>query len=359
MGPRRRAGIYQSCRHIAAADSPPLPAVGGTALRSIRLCGGLRRSTLYDPISARDGSCGDAGAVAVPGVVNPAAGELVIRGRRPARDRALVMAIVNRTPDSFYDRGATFGGDAARAAIHRAVAEGADMVDIGGVAASPGDEVDVEEEIRRVVPTVEWIRAQYPDVVISVDTWRHEVGAAACRAGADLLNDAWAAADPLLIDVAAEFGAGYVCTHAGGREPRAEPARPAYADVVTTVLDATVRLAELAEAKGVPRGGIVIDATGFGKNTADHLELLRHVPRFVETGWPVLMALSNKTFIGETLGVGLEQRLWGTLAATAIAAQAGVRVFRAHDVEPTRHALEMVASIFGDRSAARASEWIA
>jgi dihydropteroate synthase len=178
------------------------------------------------------------------------AADLVIRGRRPVRDRALVMAIVNRTPDSFYDQGATFDDDAAKAAIDRAVIEGADMIDIGGVAASPGDDVDVEEEIRRVVPTVEYIRERYPDIVISIDTWRHEVGAAACRAGADLLNDAWAAFDPKLIDVAAEFGAGYVCTHTGGREPRAEPVRPAYDDVVATVLDYTVRLAELAEARG-------------------------------------------------------------------------------------------------------------
>jgi dihydropteroate synthase len=120
-----------------------------------------------------------------------------------------------------------------------------------------------------------------------------------------------------------------------------------------------VRLAELAEARGVPRAGILIDATGFGKNTADHLELLSAVPKFVATGWPVLMALSNKTFVGETLGVGLDQRLAGTLAATTIAAQAGARVFRAHEVEPTRHALEIVASVFDGRPPSRPSEWIA
>jgi dihydropteroate synthase len=287
------------------------------------------------------------------------AGDLLIRGRRAVRDRALVMAIVNRTPDSFYDQGATFDDDPAKAAIDRAVAEGADMIDIGGVAASPGDEVDVDEEIRRVVPTVEYIRERHPDIIISIDTWRHEVGAAACRAGADLMNDAWAGFDPKLIDVAAEFGAGYVCTHTGGREPRAEPVRPDYDDVVAAVLDYTVELAELAEARGVPREGILIDATGFGKNTVDHLALLRAVPQFVATGWPVLMALSNKTFVGETLGVGLDQRLAGTLAATTIAAQAGARVFRAHEVEPTRHALEIVASVFDGRPPVRESEWIA
>ena len=287
------------------------------------------------------------------------ASELMIRGRRPVRDRALVMAIVNRTPDSFYDRGATFADEPAKVAIDRAVAEGADMIDIGGVAASPGDDVDADEEIRRVVPTVEYIRERYPDIIISVDTWRHEVGAAACRAGADLMNDAWAGFDPKLIDVAADFGAGYVCTHTGGRVPRAAPVRPDYDDVVSAVLDYTVELAELAVSRGVPREGVLIDGTGFGKNTADHLQLLRAVPRFVATGWPVLMALSNKTFVGETLGVGLGERLAGTLAATTIAAQAGARVFRAHEVEPTRHALEIVASVFDGRPPARPSEWIA
>src|ERR687888_347035 len=103
-------------------------------------------------------------------LVQPAV-DMVFRGRRVVRDRALIMAIVNRTPDSFYDRGATFADHAAKAAIAQAVAEGADMIDLGGVAASPGEEVTVQEEINRVVPTVEWIRATYPDVLISVDTW--------------------------------------------------------------------------------------------------------------------------------------------------------------------------------------------
>lgn len=291
--------------------------------------------------------------------VGSSAVDLVFRGRRVVRDRALIMAIINRTPDSFYDRGATFADDAAKAAIDQAVTEGADMIDVGGVAASPGDEVTVEEEIHRVLPTVEWIRATYPDVLISVDTWRHEVGDAACRAGADLINDAWSGFDPQLIDVAAEYGAGYVCAHTAGREPRAEPFRPAYDDVVAAVLAETTQLAELAESKGVPRGGILIDGTGYGKNTADHLLLLKHVRDFVETGWPVLMCLSNKTFVGESLGVELGDRLTGTLAATAVAALQGAAMFRAHQVLSTRQTLEMVASINGTRPPARPSTWIA
>jgi dihydropteroate synthase len=287
-----------------------------------------------------------------------AAVDMVFRGHRVTRDRALVMAIVNRTPDSFYDRGATFAEDAAKAAISRAVDEGADMVDLGGVTASPGDEVTAEEEIARVVPLVEWARNRHPDLLISIDTWRHEVGDAACRAGADILNDSWAAADPKLIDVAAAHGAGYVCTHTGGRSPRAEPFRPAYPDVVAAVRTEVVALAERAEAAGVPRGGILIDGTGYGKDTADHLLLLRNVREFTATGWPVLMALSNKTFVGETLGVGLHDRLTGTLAATAIAARDGAAVFRAHQVGPTRQTLEMAAGINGTRPPARTGSWI-
>lgn len=285
--------------------------------------------------------------------------DMTFRGRRVVRDRPLVMAIVNRTPDSFYDHGATFGEDAARKAIDLAVAEGADVIDLGGVTASPGDEVTVDDEIRRVVPVVEWTRERYPDVLISIDTWRHEVGEASCRAGADILNDAWAASDPELIDVAAQFGAGYLCAHTGGREPRATPVRPDYDDVVAVVRDEVLRLAELAESKGVPREGILIDGTGYGKNTTDHLNLLDHVDEFVATGWPVLMALSNKSFVGESLGVELDDRLVGTLAATAVAARAGAAVFRAHQVRPTRQTVEMVASINGTRPPARPGEWIA
>lgn len=289
----------------------------------------------------------------------PYAVEVVFRGRRMVSDRALVMAIVNRTPDSFYDRGATFAQDAAKAAVRQAVAHGADVIDVGGVAASPGEEVTAAEEIRRVVPTIEWIRATHPAMAISVDTWRHEVADAACRAGADVVNDAWAAADPELIDVAAGYGAGYVCAHTGGREPRAKPFRPEYDDVVAAVLEETTRLAELAESKGVPKRGILIDVTGYGKNTTDYLLLIKHVRDFVGTGWPVLMALSNKAFVGEGLGVELEDRLTGTLAATAVAARDGAAVFRAHQVRETRQTVEMVANINGTRLPARPGNWIA
>ncbi|WP_422750100.1 dihydropteroate synthase [Mycobacterium sp. WMMD1722] len=268
------------------------------------------------------------------------------------------MAIVNRTPDSFYDRGASFSDEAAKAAAHRIVDDGADVIDVGGVKAGPGQVVDADEEIARVVPFIEWLRATFPDAVISVDTWRAAVAKQACAAGADLINDTWGGADPGLPEVAAEFNAGLVCSHTGGAVPRTRPFRVNYGiterGVVDDVLAEVTAAADQAVAAGVARDRILIDPThDFGKNTYHGLTLLRHVEDLVKTGWPVLMALSNKDFVGETLGVGLTERLEGTLAATALAAAAGAAMFRVHEVGPTRRVLEMVASIQGSRPPTR------
>ena len=270
------------------------------------------------------------------------------------------MAIVNRTPDSFYDRGAMFTDDAAMAAVDRAVTEGADIVDIGGVKAGPGDDVDAAEETRRVVPFVAAVRERHPGLLISVDTWRCEVGAPACEVGADILNDTWAGYDPRLAEVAAEHGVGMVCSHTGGAQPRTRPHRVSYDDVVREVVaDVTAQAERLVEL-GVRKEAILVDPThDFGKNTWHGLELLRRLDELVATGWPVLMALSNKDFIGETLGVGLTGRLDGTLAATAVAAWTGARVFRVHEVRQTRRVVDMVASIAGTRPPARAVRGLA
>lgn len=277
--------------------------------------------------------------------------QLVFRGRSVARDRALIMAIINRTPDSFYDHGITQNEADARAAIRQAIDDGADVIDIGGVPASPGPEVTVAQEIDRVVPTVQWARDTFPDTVISVDTYRHEVAEEVCRAGADLLNDNWANYDGQVIQVAAKYQCGYVCAHTGGLAPRTDPFRPAYEDVVASVIEDTTRLAEQAAEQGVPPKGIMIDpAIDFCKNTWHSLAILRNIPKLVATGWPVLMAMSNKGVVGETLGVELEDRLTGTLSASALAAADGAAMFRAHQVRDTRHTLEMVASITGQRA---------
>ena len=261
-----------------------------------------------------------------------------------------VMAIVNRTPDSFYDNGATFAPDAALRAVEQAVEDGADIIDIGGVKAGPGDEVGPAEERRRTVPTVSAVRKRFPDVVISIDTWRAEVARAAIDAGADLINDTWAGVDPAIAAVAADTGAGLVCAHAGGLAPRGRPHRPGYRDVVADVAATVTGLAERAVEQGVRRDGILIDpAHDFNKNTWQSLEISRRLDELTATGWPLLVALSNKDFVGETLDLPTDQRLEGTLAATAIAAWLGARVFRAHQVKQTRRLLDMIASIRGDR----------
>lgn len=280
--------------------------------------------------------------------------DLTFRGRRLVRDRALVMAIVNRTPDSFYDKGATFAPGVALDAVRRAVDDGADIIDIGGVKAGPGELVDAEEEVRRTVPFIDRVRSELPDVVISIDTWRADVGRRCLDVGADIVNDTWAGADPGLVDVAAELGAGFVCSHTGGAEPRTRPHRVAYDDVVIDVITETTRAAADAVERGVPREGVLIDPThDFGKNTWHGLELLRRVEELVAPGWPVLMAMSRKDFIGETLDLPPDDRLEGTLAATALAARAGAAIFRTHDVVATRRVLEMTASVVGDRPPSR------
>ncbi|MGH3749647.1 MAG: dihydropteroate synthase, partial [Micromonosporaceae bacterium] len=204
------------------------------------------------------------------------------------------MAIVNRTPDSFYDRGATFHEEAALRAVAERVAEGADIIDIGGVKAGPGPDVDAGEEIRRTVGFIAEVRSRHPDVVISIDTWRAEVAERAVAAGADLINDTWAGADPDLCRVAADTGAGLVCSHAGGLAPRYRPHRVAYADVVADAVSTVARLAERAHELGVRPDGILVDPThDFGKNTYHSLELTRRLDEMAATGWPVLVALSN------------------------------------------------------------------
>jgi dihydropteroate synthase len=281
-------------------------------------------------------------------------GSLRLRDSEFPPERTLVMAIVNRTPDSFYRPGLTWDEKAALERVHEVVAEGADILDVGGVPAKPGGEVTVEEEIRRVVAFVGAVRDEYPKLVISVDTWRHEVGRAVCEAGADLLNDTWGGWDPRLAEVAAEFGAGIVCSHAGGLPPRTRPFRVAYPDVMADVLDRTLTLAGRALRAGVDPARIVVDAAhDFGKNTWQSLELTRRLGEMTATGWPVLLSASRKDFVGETLGAGIEDRLAGTLAVTAVGAWLGARIFRAHDIMQTRQALDMVAAVKGDLAPAR------
>jgi dihydropteroate synthase len=262
--------------------------------------------------------------------------------------RAAVMAILNRTPDSFYDQGATFGFDAALAAAERALADGADWLDVGGVKAGPGPPVSEAEELDRVLPLVEAIRER-SDAVVSVDTFRPEVARRALAAGADVVNDPSGLHDPRLAEVAAGAGAGLVVMHTGG-PPRTRPHRPAYADVVAEVRAFLLDRVALARQRGVAAERLILDpGHDFHKNTFHSLELTRRLPELTGLGYPVLVAFSNKDFVGETLDLPVDQRLEGSLAAAAFAVAAGASIIRVHDVQPTVRVVRMTEAILGRR----------
>jgi dihydropteroate synthase len=285
---------------------------------------------------------------------------LVLRGQIFDAARPAVMGIINRTRDSFFGGSRHPDLDSAKRALDDAVQAGADIVDVGGVrAGQEGEPVGAQEELERVLPFVAHAREAYPDLILSLDTWRSEVAAEAGRHGLDLVNDTWAGHDADLVHVAARIGAGVVCSHTGGLPPRTDPLAVTYGpdrlDVVRDVLRTLAEGARAAEQAGIPRERILVDPTlDFGKTTVHSLEVLRHTADVAALGFPVLQALSRKDFVGESLGLDAEDRLEGTLAATAVAAWLGATVFRAHDVLATRRVVDMVAVIRGDRVPARA-----
>lgn len=287
----------------------------------------------------------------------PASRPLYLRGQEVGANSPAIMAIINRTTDSFFEGARQIDDDQALLAAEVAYHGGAQIVDIGGVRAGVGPTITPEVEIERVVPFIAKLRQEFPDLLISVDTWRGEVAQEAALAGADLLNDTWAGHDPDLVHVAAKHGVGVVCSHTGGLTPRTDPYRVAYYSTQQTpqdgvVADVLTRLATAARravAAGVAPESVLVDPThDFGKNTWHSLHLVRNTALLRDLGFPVLMALSRKDFIGETLDLPVNERLEGTLAATAVAAWLGAKVFRAHDVVATRRTLDMVATLRGD-----------
>ena len=260
------------------------------------------------------------------------------------RAHVVVMGILNRTPDSFYDRGATWSFDAFLARAAQLVDDGADLLDVGGVKAGPGPEVGEQEELDRVVPAIEALRARF-DVPLSVDTWRATVLDAACAAGAGLANDISGFADPDYLKVAAKHDAAVVATHIRLR-PRVPDPEPRYDDLVADVTAFLLERARRAEAVGLEPAQIVLDAgLDLGKTPAQSAVLLRETAQHATLGFPLLLSASNKRFIGELLGWEIDDRRTESLAAVAYGVMQGCRIVRVHDVRATAHVCRTIEAL--------------
>ena len=262
-----------------------------------------------------------------------------------------VMAVVNRTPDSFYDKGATFALERAVAAALAAAEQGADWVDIGGVPFGRGPVVTPEEEIARVIPVVEGVAAA-SGVVISVDTANADVARRAIAAGAAVINDTSGLWDAGMVDVIAESQATLVLTHSIG-PPRSERPSPRYEDVVAEVAAFLQERVERALAGGIAPERLVVDpGHDLNKNTLHTLELTRRLDEIVALGYPTLAAVSNKDFVGESIDREQGQRLEGSLAAAVVCIMKGARIVRMHDVPASVAAVRMTEAILGLRQPA-------
>jgi dihydropteroate synthase len=258
------------------------------------------------------------------------------------------MGILNRTPDSFYDKGATYELDALYRRAAELVADGADILDLGGVKAGPGPDVTEPEEMERVVPVVGELMARF-DAPVSVDTWRASVARASYAEGAVMGNDISGFADPDYLVAAAECGAAVVATHIR-LAPRVADPDPQYGDVVADVGDFLVERAERAKAAGVPAERIVLDAgLDLGKTADQSLTLLRASSTLAGLGYPLLLSASNKTFLGVTLDLGITERRDASLAAAALGLSWGCRILRVHDVKGTVRVRDAVAAVSAAR----------
>ena len=278
--------------------------------------------------------------------VPPAVRQTLALGTRTydVTHRALVMGILNRTPDSFYDQGATFELEALFRRADQLVAEGADLLDVGGVKAGPGPEVTESEELERVVPAIAALGERF-DVPLSVDTWRSSVARAAYAAGAVVGNDISGFADPGYLPAAAEAGATVVATHIR-LAPRVRDPDPHYDDVVADVRAFLLERAARARAAGIAPERIVLDAgLDLGKTAEQSLVLLRASAALAGLGYPLLLSASNKTFLGVLLELDLGDRREASLAAAALGVAAGCRLLRVHDVAGTRRVRDTLAAV--------------
>ena len=258
--------------------------------------------------------------------------------------RVLVMGILNRTPDSFFDRGEHWSFDVFLRRAEQVVAAGADILDVGGVKAGPGPEVGEAEELERVVPAVEALSGRF-DVPVSVDTWRASVARESFAAGAVMGNDISGFADPDYLQVAATAGAAVVATHIR-LAPRVHDPDPRYQDLVGEVEAFLLERAQRAGDAGIPPERVVLDAgLDLGKTATQSLELLHASPRLASHGYALLLSASNKTFLGRLLDLELGDRGWASLAATAVGVAGGCRIVRAHDVRGTRRVCRTLTAV--------------
>jgi dihydropteroate synthase len=266
--------------------------------------------------------------------------------RADVTNRALVMGVLNRTRDSFYGPAATYDLDAFFARAEQLVHEGADILDVGGVKAGPGDDVSEEEELDRVVPVIRELSARF-DVALSVDTWRASVARASFEAGACIGNDISGFADPQYLSAAASARATVVATHIR-LAPRVADPHPQYDDVTAAVSDFLRERRSWALAAGLNHEQIVLDAgLDLGKTAAQSLQLLRESATLAALGSPLLLSASNKTFLGTHLNLEIHERTTASMSATAIGITQGCRIVRVHDVAGTvrvRDVLERLVS---------------
>ncbi len=269
------------------------------------------------------------------------------RGVADLSRHGLIMGVLNVTPDSFSDGGSYFDPAAALNHARDMIADGADIIDVGGESTRPGSEpVSVEEELRRVCPVIRAIRAE-SDVLISIDTSKALVAEEAVKAGADIINDVTGlTGDPAMPEVATRSGAGIVLMHMQG-EPRTMQVAPHYEDVVAEVREFLRQRISLALSYGMAAERLAIDpGIGFGKTQEHNLALLRETARFAKLDRPVLIGVSRKSFLGRITGsTSIEDRAWPAVAVTSFCREAGAHIFRVHEPKPHREALRMTEAI--------------
>ncbi len=259
---------------------------------------------------------------------------------------ALVMGVINVTPDSFSDGGKFFDSEKAIAHGLSLVKEGADILDIGGESTRPGAaEVSEEEELRRVLLAIETLKDEI-EIPISIDTMKPNVARKALEAGASIVNDVAAnRTDPEMWNVVAESRAGYVCMHMQGM-PRTMQKNPEYSDIVKEIYAFFEDRLKLLAAAGVPNEQVILDpGIGFGKTIEHNLELIRNIKTFTQLKRPIMLGVSRKSFIGKLFGAEVQDRLPASLACTCYAVEHGANILRVHDVKETMQAMRMIEKL--------------